>query len=99
MGIVTAEQVSTIEPRFRAAATVDAIALAEAPVADANDIVADVVEAMDARGLKFVPVVRGDEIIGVLSRENVERYLKLDSMLRPSAFEPPKPPRERTSIA
>jgi len=98
MGIVTADQVANIDPRFRSAATVDAIALAEAPVADVNDVVADVVEAMDARGLKFVPVVRGTEIVGVLSRENVERYLKLDSMLRPSAFEPP-PQRSRKSIA
>jgi Zn-dependent protease/CBS domain-containing protein len=89
MGIITAEQIAGIAPRFRSAATVDAVALGEAPVADANDIVADVVEAMDARGLRFVPVVRGDQIIGVLSRENVERFLKLDSMLRTSLVEPP----------
>ena len=60
-----------------------------------NDIVADVIEAMDARGLRFVPVVRDNEIIGVLSRENIERYLKLDTMLRPAAFEP----KERPSTA
>lgn len=95
MGIVTADQVASIDPRFRSAATVDAVAMKEAPVADVNDIVADVIEAMDARGLRFVPVVRDNEIIGVLSRENIERYLKLDTMLRPAAFEP----KERPSTA
>jgi Zn-dependent protease len=94
MGVISAEQVANIEPRFRGAATVDAVALAEAPVADVNDMVADVLEAMDTRGLRFVPVVRGDQIVGVLSRENVERYLKLDTMLRP-----PSEGRERPSVA
>lgn len=94
IGFVTAEQIAAVANRHRGAATVDMIATMNAPAVDAADPVAAVVDAMDRSQLRHVPVVRGGEVIGVLSRDAVTRYLQLDSVLRASMLD-----NERRSVA
>lgn len=84
VGIATADQIASIANRHRGAATVDCVATMNVPAVDAADPLIGAIDAMDRAALRHVPVVRGESVIGVLSRAAVNRYLQLEGVLRPS---------------
>lgn len=87
VGFVTADQIAAIANRHRGAATLDVVATMNVPAVDAAELLVPTIDAMDQQNLRHIPVVRGDSVIGVLSREAVTRYLQLESVLRPSVLE------------
>jgi Zn-dependent protease/predicted transcriptional regulator len=84
IGFVTAEQIASVANRHRGAATVDVVASMNVPAVEASDPLVATVDAMDRKQLRHVPVLRGDNVVGVLSRDAIQRYLQLEGVLRPS---------------
>jgi Zn-dependent protease len=84
VGIATAEQIASVANRHRGAATIDCVATMNVPAVEAADPLIGAIDAMDRNALRHVPVVRGEAVIGVLSRSAVARYLQLEGTLRPS---------------
>lgn len=85
VGLVTAGNIARVREQERAATPLEAIASFDLPIANASDSAADALDAMLERDLELVPVVRGNWLVGVLSRESVMRRVELDDALhRPS---------------
>lgn len=87
VGIASAEQIASISNRHRGAATVDCVATMNVPAVDAADPLVGAVDAMDRHRLRHVPVVRGEDVIGVLSRDAIVRHIQLEGVLRPSVVD------------
>lgn len=97
VGIATAEQIASVANRHRGAATVDCVATMNVPAVDAGDPLVAAIDAMDRKGLRHVPVVRANDVVGILSRDAIVRYLQLEGVLRPSVIDTDR--RSRRSLA
>ncbi len=94
IGFLTADQIASIANRHRGAVTADVVASMNVPAVEASEPLVATIDAMDQRQLRHVPVLRGDRVIGVLSRDAIQRYLQLEGVLRPSLLDA-----ERRSLA
>ena len=74
------ETVNRIGPQIMVAEVMDTDVLVASP----QDKVAHVYEEMMSEGRTSFPVVAGDQVIGLLSPENVSRYLLIQSSLKSS---------------
>lgn len=94
IGFLTADQIASIGNRHRGAVTADVVASMNVPAVEASEPLVATIDAMDQQHLRHVPVIRGNGVIGVLSRDAIQRYLQLEGVLRPSALDA-----ERRSLA
>jgi Zn-dependent protease/predicted transcriptional regulator len=81
VGLVTVEDVANVPPDLRREKTVRAIMTPSAKLASVTpeDKAAEAFDRLESRGVRLLPVVRGNTIVGVLRLSDIRQWLALHS--------------------